>query len=169
MKRLAIILASFLVAAGIVDARKVTGYVHSGEEKLSGVIVTDGQNFTQTKKNGKFAFEINDDAEFVFIITPSGYTADWSTGVPAYYRFAEGCSKFDFNLIKTGDGVNYNIFGIGDIQTKTDPQFAIFAEDPINDLAETGKKLQAAIFRCPEIWLSILFRSEAFTSAAVVV
>ena len=37
MKRIAIILASFLVAAGIADARKVTGCVHSGEEMLSGV------------------------------------------------------------------------------------------------------------------------------------
>ena len=89
MKRLAILCAAFLIAAGSADARKVTGYVHSGEEKLSGVIVTDGENFTQTKKNGKFAFEINDDAEFVFIITPSGYTADWSSGVPAYYRYAD--------------------------------------------------------------------------------
>ena len=141
MKRLAILCAAFLIAAGSADARKVTGYVHSGEEKLSGVIVTDGENFTQTKKNGKFAFEINDDAEFVFIITPSGYTADWSSGVPAYYRYAEGCSKFDFDLVKTGDGVNYNIFGIGDIQTKRDDQFAIFAKDPVDDLANTAKSL----------------------------
>lgn len=141
MKRLAILCAAFLIAAGSADARKVTGYVHSGEEKLSGVIVTDGENFTQTKKNGKFAFEINDDAEFVFIITPSGYTADWSSGVPAYYRYADGCSKFDFDLVKTGDGVNYNIFGIGDIQTKRDDQFAIFAKDPVDDLANTAKSL----------------------------
>lgn len=142
MKRIVIILASFLVAAGIADARKVTGCVHSGEQMLSGVIVTDGENFTQTKKNGKFSFEIKDDADFVFIITPSGYTADWSTGVPAYYRVAEGCSKFDFDLIKTGDGVNYNILGIGDIQTKTDAHHAIFAADPIDDLTQTGKILK---------------------------
>ena len=41
-----------------------------GEEKLSDVIVTDGKNFTQTKK-GKFKFEIDDNAEFVYIITTS--------------------------------------------------------------------------------------------------
>ena len=39
------------------EARKVTGSVVSGEEKLSGVIVTDGKNFTQTNKKGKFSFE----------------------------------------------------------------------------------------------------------------
>lgn len=81
MKKIVMMLLALGAASFAADARKVSGSVISGEEKLAGVIVTDGENFTQTKKNGKFSFEINDDAEFVYIVTPSGYVADWSTGV----------------------------------------------------------------------------------------
>lgn len=79
---------AFALICNTAQARKVTGTVKCGKEKLSGVIVTDGKNFTETKK-GKFAFEIEDDAEFVFIVTPAGYTADFSSGVPAFYKPAE--------------------------------------------------------------------------------
>ena len=72
MKRLLLILLAFGAVSVAADARKVKGSVVSGEEKLSGVIVTDGTNFTQTKKNGKFSFDIKDDADFVYIVTPAG-------------------------------------------------------------------------------------------------
>ena len=93
------------------EARKVTGTVKCGKEKLSGVIVTDGKNFTETRK-GKFAFNIEDDAEFVFIVTPAGYTADFSSGVPAFYIPADGCSKFNFELQKLGDAGNYSLIAV---------------------------------------------------------
>lgn len=125
-----------VLGAGAADARKVTGSVTCGDEKLSGVIVTDGRNFTTTKKNGRFAFEISDDAEFVYIVTPSGYVADWSTGVPEFYQPAQDCSKFDFRLSATGEKRDYNLLAIGDIQTKTDEDFAAFADDPVEDLPQ---------------------------------
>ena len=68
------------------EARKVKGTVTSEGKGLSEVIVTDGQTFTQTKKNGSFSFEIADSAEFVYIITPAGYAANWSTGSPQFYK-----------------------------------------------------------------------------------
>ena len=145
MKRIAILLAALLAASGVVEARKVTGCVRCEDEKLAGVIVTDGQNFTQTKKNGKFAFEINDDAQFVYIVTPSGYVADWSQGVPAYFQAAEGVSNFDFNLIKTVPGGDYNLIAVGDIQIKNDDHFAIFAGAPIDDMAKTAKTLNGPV------------------------
>ena len=75
MKR--ILLALALMSAFVTaEARKVTGSVKCGENKLEGVIVTDGTNFTKTLKSGKFTFDIDDNAEFVFIITPSGYGAE---------------------------------------------------------------------------------------------
>ena len=101
MKKIFLVLLAFATAAVAADARKVKGSVVSGEEKLAGVIVTDGTNFTQTKKNGTFAFEIKDNADFVYIITPAGYAGDWSGGVPAFFKKAEGCSKFEFDLVKT--------------------------------------------------------------------
>ena len=134
-----------VLGAGAADARKVTGSVTCGDEKLSGVIVTDGRNFTTTKKNGRFAFEISDDAEFVYIVTPSGYVADWSTGVPEFYQPAQDCSKFDFRLSATGEKRDYNLLAIGDIQTKTDEDFAAFADDPVEDLIATARSLRGTV------------------------
>ena len=143
MKKILFTLLSFVLICSAAQARKVSGTVTSGEEKLSGVIVTDGTNFTQTKPNGKFKFEIEDDAQFVYIITPSGYAADWSSGVPAFYRAAEGVSKFTFDLKKLdGDGSMYNLIAVGDPQPKTDAHFEIFAGKPLDDLAATAQSLE---------------------------
>ena len=125
------------------EARKVKGTVTSEGKGLSEVIVTDGQTFTQTKKNGSFSFEIADSAEFVYIITPAGYAADWSTGSPQFYRAAKDTDKFSFDLIKVGDpnGV-YNIIGVGDPQPRSDAHFEEFAGRPLNDLCKTVEELE---------------------------
>lgn len=92
MRKIAAFAVALLIFCSYAQARKVSGKVVSGEESLSGVIVTDGTNFTTTKNSGKFSFEIKDDAEFVYIVTPAGYAADWSSGVPAFFKRAEGVS-----------------------------------------------------------------------------
>ena len=84
--------------------KKVKGSVTCGTDRLEGVIVTDGENFTRTKKNGKFTFDIKDDAEFVYIVTPAGYVADWSSGVPTFYLSVQGTDRFDFFLRKMRGG-----------------------------------------------------------------
>ena len=126
------------------EARKVTGSVKCGENKLEGVIVTDGTNFTKTLKSGKFTFDIDDNAEFVFIITPAGYVADWSSGVPAFYMPAAGVSRFDFQLTRTVGGDDYTIVAMADTQTKSDEHFAQFAGKPLNDICKTTKGLSGA-------------------------
>ena len=121
---------SLVLLGNMAEARKVTGKVVCGKEKLSGVIVTDGKSFTKTVK-GKFAFDIADDAEFVYIVTPAGYAADWSTGVPAFYQRAKGCKKFIFELEKTGTAEDYSIIAIADPQTRSKKQFEKFAGKPL--------------------------------------
>ena len=140
MKRVLVSLM-LLAACFASEARKVTGSVKSGDNAIPGVTVTDGKNFTQTKNNGKFSFDIDDNAEFVYIITPAGYVADWTSGVPAFYRRAEGVSKFEFDLQRTGGGNDYNIIAVADPQTYSDEHFALFADEPIEDLAKTAKGL----------------------------
>ena len=134
-----------LLALGAVcfsaDARKVSGSVVSGEEKLSGVIVTDGTNFTQTSKNGKFSFEIKDDAQFVYIVTPAGYAGDWSEGVPAFFKRAEGVSKFTFDLVKTDTKGDYKIIAVGDPQPYSEEHFSLFAGEPLEDLSQTARSI----------------------------
>ena len=138
MKR--ILLALALMSAFVTaEARKVTGSVKCGENKLEGVIVTDGTNFTKTLKSGKFTFDIDDNAEFVFIITPAGYVADWSSGVPAFYKAAAGISRFDFQLTRTAGGDDYSIVAMADPQTYSDEHFAKFAGQPLDDICKTIK------------------------------
>ncbi|MBR5299469.1 MAG: calcineurin-like phosphoesterase C-terminal domain-containing protein [Bacteroidales bacterium] len=137
MKRIIAFTAALLMICGVAQARKVSGKVVSGKEKLSGVIVTDGEHFTKTKKSGKFVFDINDDAEFVYIVTPAGYVAEWSSGVPAFYQKAEGSKKFVFDLKKTDSSKDYTIVAIADPQVKTPEHFSMFAGKPMDDLVQT--------------------------------
>jgi hypothetical protein len=145
MRKYLAITAALLMVCGVAQARKVTGKVVSGKEKLQKVIVTDGENFTQTKKNGTFSFEINDDAEFVYIVTPAGYAADWSSGVPAFYQRAEGKDNFVFDLIETDRSGNYSMITVSDPQTKTVKHISQFAATPVEELAETASKLEGAV------------------------
>ena len=141
MKRFALVLIAFTLLASVAQARKVTGTVSCGTVYLSGVVVTDGENFTTTNKKGKFSFEIKDDAEHVFIVTPAGYVADWSSGVPAFYQKAEGVSKFNFNLHKTLGGQDYNIIAMADPHLDTPEHFAKFEGAQLSDLTATAKSL----------------------------
>lgn len=142
MKNSLVILLALCLASFASEAREVKGKVTSGKKNLSRVIVTDGQNFTQTRRNGTFRFEICDSAEFVYIVTPSGYTADWSEGSPAFYRKAEGQSYFEFDLKDTGDPSSaYNIIAVGDPQPRSVGHFNEFAGVPLEDLRECAASM----------------------------
>lgn len=140
MRKIFAFILALAAVSSVADARKVTGTVMCGEEKLSGVIVTDGRNFTQTK-SGKFKFEIEDNAEFVYIVTPSGYVADWSTGIPAFYQTAQGNDRFHFELTRTEPSEEYSIVAIADPQLRNDKHLAQFAAEPMADICETVKGL----------------------------
>ena len=142
------VLPFILVLAGMclsVEARPVKGTVKSGKERLAGVIVTDGVNFTATRKNGSFSFEISDNAEFVYIVTPSGYCGDWSSGVPAFYKTASGQDRFDFQLQRLKEAEPYHIIAIADPQPHTDSHFAEFAGEPLSDLGSTAASLEGQV------------------------
>ena len=141
MKKIFLAVAAIMTSLTIAQARKVTGTVTSGGYMLGGVIVTDGVGFTTTNDNGKFTLDIADDAEFVYILTPAGYVADWSSGVPAFYQKAEGRKKFEFELQKTQGGADYNIIAVSDPQTSTPEHFAKFAGAPMADLTKTAQSL----------------------------
>lgn len=141
MKKLFLTICAVAVFCSVAEARKVSGQVISGEEKIPGVIVTDGTNFTQTKKNGKFSFDIKDDAEFVYIVTPAGYAGDWSEGVPAFFKRTDGKSKFVFDLVRTDTGRDYSIIAVGDPQPYSDEHFALLEGEPLDDLAATSDSL----------------------------
>ncbi len=141
MKKTLTLIALMVLTFGQVDARKVSGLVSSEKVGIEGVIVTDGTSFTQTNKQGKFKFNIKDDAEHIYIITPSAYVADYSSGVPAFYQRVEGVKKFHFELQKTQKTDNYSIVAIADPQAQHDKHFAQFSAEPMDDLVETTTAL----------------------------
>lgn len=144
MKKSLIVVAALLLTCIASEARVVKGKVMSGSKDLSGVVVTDGRNFTQTRRNGTFRFDVCDSAEFVYIVTPSGYTADWSEGSPAFYRKAEGQSYFEFDLKATGPvSDTYNIIAVGDPQPRSVEHFNEYAGVPLDDLRQCASSMTA--------------------------
>lgn len=141
MKRSLIFILAVLVSifSGVeASARTVTGKVVCGQEKLSNVIVTDGFKFTKTKKNGEFKMNLADSAKFVYIVTPSGYAADWSTGAPQFYQKIDERDAYTFDLIKTGDSSEqYNIVAVADPQPSKDRHCDEFDGEPLEDLCQT--------------------------------
>lgn len=138
MKRIALIISLLLLSAAYLSARKVTGMVSCGETGLSGVIVTDGTNFTVTNGKGKFAFDISSNADFVYVITPAGYTADCSSGTPEFYLPANGEKEFRFGLVKTTDSKDYRLIAIADPQTQSMKHFRKFCDKPLADLVSSA-------------------------------
>lgn len=78
MKQFSLVVLCVLALAASANARRVTGEVMCDGKGLSKVVVTDGKSFTTTVDGGRFDFDIEDEADFVYIVTPSGYVADWS-------------------------------------------------------------------------------------------
>ena len=125
------------------SARTVTGKVVCGQQKLSNVIVTDGFKFTKTKKNGEFKMNLADSAKFVYIVTPSGYAGDWSTGAPQFYQKIDERDNYTFDLIQTGDpSARYNIVAVGDPQPSKERHCDEFDGEPLNDLCQTISELE---------------------------
>ena len=94
MRKLFLSMLVFLSVFAVADARKVSGRVHCEGQNLSGVLVTDGTNFTVTKNNGTFKFEIEDNAKFVH-----------DSALSAAQRLAEtltchGCNTLEFILLQ---------------------------------------------------------------------
>lgn len=141
MKKIFIVLAAVAAFTMTAHARKVTGTIMSGEKFLENVVVTDGTSFAATNFKGKYTLEVSDDAEFVYLVTPAGYVADWTSGVPAFYQKINGKKKVDFNLQRTAGGSDYNIIAVADPQASTPEQFELFAGKPMDDIIATVKTL----------------------------
>lgn len=143
MKHLFLSIICLSIVCNAANARKATGEVTCQGKGLCKVIVTDGKSFTKTAADGTFSFDIDDNAEFVYIVTPSGYVADWSNGSPEFYRKAKGNDSFNFELTRTGDGKKeYNILAVGDPQPRKDKHFNEFIGRPLEDIRSTAASLK---------------------------
>ena len=119
MKKILALTLILLTISSASFARKVTGTVTCQDKTLANVLVTDGFGFAQTDSQGRFKLKVNDSAEFVYVITPSGYTVDCSTGTPLFYKTLTDSKKYDFDLKKTSDEEDFTLFSISDPDRKS--------------------------------------------------
>ncbi len=125
------------------DARRVKGTVKGEGAPLAGVLVSDGYRFTTTKADGTFVFNTHKDARFVFVITPSGYVAPYGTGAPQFYLPLKGTGKFDFDLLRFGEGNDYTLFSVSDPQMQNGKHLRRFCGRPLGDLRGMAQKYSA--------------------------
>lgn len=94
------------------------GYVRAGDKGLGEVQVTDGFSFTVTDRDGNYSLALHEKAEFVYILTPKGYVADFSSGVPQFYIPVSASQKaYNFNLqAMKGDPDRFAMITMADTQ-----------------------------------------------------
>ena len=126
--------AVMLLSVPFASARTISGSVKGAGKPLGGVLVTDGYSFVQTDPAGAYTIDLNAKAEFVYIVTPKGYVADYTSGVPQFYqRLDDKKQVYHFALQQmSGDPDRYTMI------TMTDPQI---------DTNEDAEKLMGATLR----------------------
>ena len=77
--------AAFLILSHAAFCMPIRGQVKAGNKGLSHVVITDGINFTQTDTKGNFLLDTDQEARFVYLLTPDGYVADYQSGTPEFY------------------------------------------------------------------------------------
>lgn len=138
-----LLIYSLLALSPTLDAKVVKGSVKSGDTALPGVIVSDGYRFTRTGADGKFSINTHRDARFVFVVTPGGYVADYSTGAPHFYLPVKGTRSFNFTLQEFGGGEDFTLFSVSDPQMSTKRHLNRFCGRPLGDLKGMSAKYSA--------------------------
>ena len=91
MKRI-LLLGVALLWCGLAWAtgvKTLKGTVKCDGEGVAAVIVTDGENFTQTDAKGRFELESADDNELIYITIPSNYRVASQQSVPQFWQKKE--------------------------------------------------------------------------------
>lgn len=144
MKRLILVaLAVVLTLSSLMlSARTVKGTIKGEGKPLGGVLVTDGYSIVQANYKGEYTLELSEKADFVYIVTPQGYVADFSSGVPQFYQFIEdGKDTYNFNLQKMkGDPNRYAMITMSDPQIDTWSDADKLFSTSLPDIKETASK-----------------------------
>lgn len=119
MRKIYLILL-ILLSSHALQARVIKGTVCAGDKPLPGVVVTDGKGFAVTDSKGTYSFDAGNDAEFVYIFTPSGYAAPIEQGVPRFFRrLQKKESRYEFDLCEMNCGEKYALLAVADPQVST--------------------------------------------------
>lgn len=126
----------------------VTGRVTDGHKGLAEVPVTDGFNITYSDKDGNYTLTTSEEARFVYITTPSGYTAPIEQNtIPKFYQpLSEGKTVYDFTLNKNKHNDKKHTFVVhSDAQvTSTDDLHQY--KSVVDDCRKTIKGIKGEVF-----------------------
>ena len=105
---------------------------------LPEVIVTDGEQFAFTDAAGRYRMEVSDSAEFVYLITPQGYVADCTDGMPRFWpRLRPQSASYDFTLHPSGSGSGRSVMlGMADPQVDSDEQVGRLFSETLPDMRQ---------------------------------
>lgn len=122
------------------QAAIVKGTVKSGDRPLSEVIVTDGFSFTVTDTKGGYSLDTSAKAEFIYLLTPKGYVADFSSGTPQFYQPLEaGKASYAFNLrAMKGNPDEFAMITLADPQLDTDRDVERLFGETLPDIRKTA-------------------------------
>ncbi len=141
MKR-KLLFAVMLAATLSAEAKNITGRVTSDGKGIAGVVVTDGTGFATTTADGTYTIDAADNADFVYIVTPSGYVATYASGTPAFYKPLNS-KNFDFELFRFGvPKGTYTLLGIGDTQPGSDHDYERLENEALPDIRRTAASYQ---------------------------
>lgn len=123
----ALVWCSVAWAVGIETLR---GAVRCAGEGVEGVVVTDGENFTETDREGRFELPSSTDNTLVYITIPSGYGVMAKQSVPQFWlRKEEGRASYDFELVrKATDDTHHGFVVIADPQIWHEKEFPALSE-----------------------------------------
>lgn len=125
--------------ASYCQAALVSGTVKSGEKPLAEVIVTDGFSFTVTDLKGHYSLDTAEKAEFIYLLTPKGYVADFSSGTPRFYQPLEtGKTSYAFNLQPMkGDPNKFAMLTMADPQLDVERDVKRMFDESLPDIKST--------------------------------
>lgn len=120
-------------------AREIKGKVTHSKKGVPQVVVSDGFSFAVTDAQGNYTLNASDEADFVFIVTPSGYMPECDQSTPKFYRSLKG-DDFDFQLFRFGvPGGTYRMLAAADPQPRGDNAFARLRNEAFVELRNMGE------------------------------
>lgn len=139
-------------APTVVETGTVFGWVSCKGKGVPGVVVSDGIICTQTNSEGVYSLSSGKANGYVFISTPSGYTAPTVGVLPTIHKLTKHAAatpeRIDFELLPDGDQTNHTVLVLGDMHLAN--RFSDIAgfqhfTDDLNAYREanSGKKLYA--------------------------
>lgn len=135
---------------------EVKGFVRCGDKPVADVLVTNGYEFARTNVFGIYYLPKNENARMVWLVTPAGYDAVATDGVPAFFKTIDRKDKVfqaDFELVATGDDRNHNFLALADPQMRGDHDYGMFESEALPDLKATLDAMKENGTVCPVLVL----------------